>query len=118
MEEIVSAAHHAGAVAAEYILLRLPLEVEPLFSEWLEQHYPLKAAHVLNLLREMRGGKLYDPAFHQRMRGNGVFADLLAQRFRLICKRLGLDKPKPPLRTDLFRKPEADNRQMRFEFFD
>jgi DNA repair photolyase len=117
LENIIKAAHAAGADSAEYILLRLPLEVTELFEEWLQQHYPLKAGHVMNLLRASRNGKTYDPAFEQRMSGSGVYAALLAQRFKLICKRLGLNQPRPPLRCDLFRKPSVSG-QMSFDFFD
>ncbi|QWF70988.1 PA0069 family radical SAM protein [Methylomonas paludis] len=118
LESILSAAQAAGAQTAEYILLRLPLEVAELFQEWLHHHYPLKAAKVLNLIQETRGGKIYDAAFQQRMSGSGIYAQLLAQRFKLISKRLGLDQPHSPLRTDLFRKPDANPMQMRFDFFD
>lgn len=117
LESIVKAAHAAGAQCVDYILLRLPLEVADLFAEWLQQHYPLKATHVLGLIYQSRGGKAYDPAFHQRMQGTGQIAGLIGQRFRLISKRLGLDQPLPPLRCDLFRKPELSG-QMRFDFFD
>lgn len=117
LESIVKAAHAAGALNAGYILLRLPLEVADLFTEWLHRHYPLQANHVLNLVYQSRGGKAYDAAFHQRMRGTGNFAELINQRFRLICKRLDLDRPLPELRCDLFRKPEPGG-QMRFDFFD
>jgi DNA repair photolyase len=91
--------------------------VADLFEEWLHQHYPLKAEHVMNRIRECRGGKVYDATFHQRQRGSGSYADLIGQRFRLICKKLGLDQSLPPLRTDLFRKPAAGG-QMSFDFFD
>lgn len=117
LETIVKAAHAAGALSAEYILLRLPLEVADLFEQWLHRHYPLKAEHVMKRVRDSRGGKAYDAAFHQRLRGSGGYADLIAQRFRLICKKLGMDGPQPPLRTDLFRKPSAGG-QMSFDFFD
>lgn len=117
LEAIVKAAHAAGALSAEYILLRLPLEVADLFEEWLRHHYPLKAEHVMNRIRDSRGGKAYDAAFHQRLLGSGNYADLIAQRFRLISKKLGMDKSLPPLRTDLFRKPAASG-QMSFDFFD
>lgn len=117
LEDIVSAAHAAGALSAEYILLRLPLEVADLFEEWLRRHYPLKAEHVMRRVRDSRNGKAYDAAFDQRQSGSGVYAELLAQRFRLICRKLGLNSGLPPLRTDLFRKPEAGG-QMRFDFFD
>lgn len=118
LERIITAAHDAGALSAEYILLRLPLEVASLFEEWLKQHTPLKADHVLNLLRASRDGELYKADFHDRLRGKGVYADLLKQRFQLICRRLAMDKPMPILRTDLFRKPDVNDKQMRFEFFD
>ncbi|MCQ8106188.1 PA0069 family radical SAM protein [Methylomonas sp. SURF-2] len=117
LEAIVSAAHAAGAQSAAYILLRLPLEVADLFEEWLRQHYPLKAEHVMRRVRDNRGGKAYDAAFHQRQSGSGVYADLLAQRFRLVCRGLGLTGDLPALRTDLFRKPHAGG-QMSFDFFD
>ncbi|MDD2723812.1 MAG: PA0069 family radical SAM protein [Methylovulum sp.] len=116
LENIVKAAHVAGAMSAEYILLRLPLEVADLFEEWLRENYPLKAGHVMNLVCDCRGGKTYDPAFPQRMTGTGSYADLLAQRFRLISKRLQLDQGLPALRTDLFRKPDESG-QMSFDFF-
>ena len=117
LESIIKAAHSAGANTAAYIMLRLPLEVADLFAEWLRQHYPLKAEHVLNLIKECRGGKTYDSAFKQRMTGTGQYAELIAQRFRLICKRLELEVALPELRTDLFKKPAA-NGQMSFDFFD
>jgi DNA repair photolyase len=117
LENIIKAAHQAGADSAEYILLRLPLEVAELFEEWLHLHYPLKAEHVMNLLRDSRNGKSYDPAFNQRMSGTGQYAAMLGQRFKLICKKLALNAPHPPLRTDLFRKPSAGG-QMSFDFFD
>ncbi len=116
LENIVKAAHAAGAQHADYILLRLPLEVADLFAEWLRQHYPLKAEHVLGLVYQTRGGKAYDTAFNQRMQGTGPIAGLISQRFRLISKRLGLDQPPPKLRCDLFRKPELSG-QMQFDFF-
>lgn len=117
LEAIVKAAHAAGAQSADYILLRLPLEVAGLFEEWLNRHYPLKAEHIMKRIRDSRGGKAYDAAFHRRLRGSGFYADLIAQRFGLIRKKLGLDKPLSPLRSDLFRKP-AKGGQMSFDFFD
>lgn len=117
LESIIKAAHEAGAQSADYILLRLPLEVADLFEEWLEQHYPLKAGHIMSRIRDSHGGKAYDPAFHQRLSGSGIYADLIAQRFRLSSKKLGMDSSLPPLRSDLFRKPSASG-QMSFDFFD
>jgi DNA repair photolyase len=118
LENIAKAAKTAGATSAEYILLRLPLEVASLFSAWLYQYYPLKAEHVLNLIKETRSGQLYNADYQQRFRGTGSYADMLYQRFNLISKRLGLNQTQPRLRTDLFRKPETNDKQMRFDFFD
>jgi DNA repair photolyase len=107
MEDILMAARDAGARSASYILLRLPLEVRDLFFDWLQLHYPLRADHVISLLRQSRGGTDYDSRFGHRMRGTGTFADLLAQRFRLSCKRLGINVRAPvAARTDLFTPPE------------
>jgi DNA repair photolyase len=105
LETILEAAHAAGARSGGYVLLRLPLEVAPLFEQWLQAHYPLRAAHVLSLIRQSRDGRHNDAQFHSRMRGNGVFADLIATRFRRACHRLGLDRERAPLRCDLFRVP-------------
>jgi DNA repair photolyase len=92
LESILKAAAEAGATTAAYVLLRLPLEIKDLFAEWLEAHAPGKAKHVLNQLRESRGGKLYDSTWGLRGRGTGVHADLLAKRFELACKRVGLNQ--------------------------
>ncbi|SDA30457.1 DNA repair photolyase [Pseudomonas sp. NFPP10] len=92
LESLLSEAHAAGAQSAAYMMLRLPLEVAPLFEEWLAAHYPQRAAHVLSLIRQSRGGELYDSRFGARMRGQGPFADLLAQRFAKALKRLGLNR--------------------------
>ncbi len=82
IESLLAEAHAAGAQSAAYAMPRLPLEVAPLFEEWLQAHYPQRfAAHVLSLVRQSRGGELYDSRFGARMRGEGPFADLLAQRF-------------------------------------
>ncbi len=108
LEQVLQQARDAGAGSAAYILLRLPLEVRDLFFEWLHEHYPLRAAHVISLIRQCRGGADSDSRFGRRMRGSGPFADLLAQRFRLCCRRLGLDaREHGRLRTDLFSAPQA-----------
>ncbi len=109
LERILAAARDAGATAAGYILLRLPLEVAGLFEEWLEAHYPQASARVLSVLRDMRGGALYTSRWGERMRGTGAFADLLAARFRSAAGKLGLqtDAGLPALRTDLFSPPHA-----------
>ncbi len=90
LETIVAAAADAGAGTAGYILLRLPLEIRELFEEWLHTHYPLRAEHVMSLVRQCRGGRNNDPRFGYRMRGTGEFAELISKRFRLACKRNGL----------------------------
>ena len=90
LERILEAARDAGANSAGYVLLRLPLEIAELFEEWLQSHFPERAEHVMSLIRQSRGGKNYDSRFGTRMRGEGAFADLLAQRFRLARKRFGL----------------------------
>lgn len=92
LESLLSEAHAAGAQSAAYMMLRLPLEVAPLFEEWLAAHYPQRAAHVMSLVRQVRGGEVYDSRFGVRMRGEGPFADLLAQRFSKAIKRLGLNR--------------------------
>jgi DNA repair photolyase len=105
METILARSHSAGATAAAYILLRLPLEIRELFFEWLQHHYPLRAQHVISVLRQCRGGVDYDSRFGHRMRGTGAFAELLSQRFKVACKRLGLASGEgsgSAARTDLF----------------
>jgi DNA repair photolyase len=90
IENILAAAAQTGASAAMGLLLRLPLEVAPLFREWLAVHAPLKADHVMNLLRDMRGGKDYDAQWHKRMAGNGPYAALITRCFDLAAERHGL----------------------------
>jgi DNA repair photolyase len=108
MEEILARAHEAGAVAAGYILLRLPHEVAPLFKEWLATHYPLKAEHVMSLVRQMSGGKDYASGFGVRQTGSGSFAELIGKRFALACQRLGLNRrSREPLDTSRFRPPRS-----------
>jgi DNA repair photolyase len=108
MENVLREARAAGASAAAYVLLRLPLEVREMFFQWLQQHFPLRAEHVISVLRQSRGGADYDNRFGHRMRGTGTFAELLAQRFRVCCKRLSLnEREEKSLRTDLFVPPVA-----------
>ncbi|MBM7062616.1 PA0069 family radical SAM protein [Pseudomonas sp. UL073] len=92
LERLLEAARDAGACSAGYVLLRLPLEIAELFEEWLRAHFPERAEHVMSLIRQSRGGRNYDSRFGTRMRGEGVFAELLAQRFQLAIKRLGLQR--------------------------
>ena len=89
LEHILEAAREAGAASAGYVLLRLPHELKQIWREWLELHYPERAAHVMSLMQQMHGGKDYDSTFGTRMRGQGPFADLIAQRFAKAYKRLG-----------------------------
>ena len=107
LESILSEAVAAGARSAAYILLRLPLEIRELFEEWLQTHYPLRADHVMSLIRQSRGGETYDARFGHRMRGTGHFADLLSRRFSVACRRLGLPPREtlPPLDCSRFRVP-------------
>ncbi len=104
LEDIVVAVSKTGVSRVGYILLRLPLEVEDLFVEWLQQHYPNRADHVMSHIRAMRGGVAYRAEWGTRMRGQGTYADLLARRFELATKSAGLGTDlSVPLRTDLFR---------------
>jgi DNA repair photolyase len=89
IETVLEAVREAGAESAGYVLLRLPHEVAPLFRDWLQTHVPDRAAHVMSTLQQLRGGKDYDATFGTRMRGTGVYADLLARRFALALKRYG-----------------------------
>jgi DNA repair photolyase len=123
MEAILDAAVDAGATRAGYVPLRLPLEIKELFEEWLKTHRPDRAERVLSLIRQMRGGKLYDAEFGSRMRGEGPLALLLSQRFAAAVKRLGLNRLGVRLDTSAFHVPESartalvdakrDARQMR-----
>ena len=112
MEQILSACQDAGAQAASWIALRLPREVSPLFQDWLAQHVPDRAAKVMARVREMHGGKDYDAQWGRRMRGEGIWADLIAQRFDKAVARLGLNRQMPPLRCDLFRPPSRAGDQL------
>ena len=105
MEEVLERAREAGASAASYVVLRLPHEIAPIFQQWLETHYPLKAAHVMSLVRQMSGGKDYDSRFGVRQRGSGNFAELIAKRFALACARLGLARERVELDVGRFRPP-------------
>ncbi|MDA0997934.1 MAG: PA0069 family radical SAM protein [Proteobacteria bacterium] len=115
IEDILAAARATGAASAEYILLRLPLELEALVSEWLATHAPNKAKKVMNLIRETRGGRAYESTFGVRMRGRGTYADLIEIRFKAALRRerfrrnaaAGFD-----LRTDLFERPSVAGDQL------
>ena len=116
LEDILTAAAQAGTHQAGYVLLRLPYEIKDLFREWLEEHYPQRAAHVMSLIRDMRGGRDYDPRFGFRMRGTGPYAELLRERFRLACQRLGLNRTaRGPLDPRLFTPPTPVSSQLRLD---
>jgi DNA repair photolyase len=111
IETILQHCTQAGAGAAGYVMLRLPLEVAPLFEEWLYKHFPLKAEHVLTRIRDTRDGELYRSQFGQRMRGSGAFAAIIARRFELARQRLELDGRKMALNTQSFRVPVPPSNQ-------
>jgi DNA repair photolyase len=106
IEQLLTAARDAGARHAGYVLLRLPLEVSPLFRDWLADHYPDAASRILKHVRDCRGGRDNDSRFGRRLRGTGPYADLIAQRFELASRRLGFT-PAPSLRRDLFSAPRT-----------
>jgi len=113
VEAMVAAAAEAGACEAGYVLLRLPLEVKGLFEDWLDAHYPLKAKRVMGAIAQSRGGKAYDAAWGERMRGTGPIADLIARRFAGAVRRHGLGREsRQGLRTDLFRAPGHRQRDL------
>src|SRR5262249_33912113 len=91
-----------------YVMLRLPYAVAPLFEQWLAQHFPGQKDKVLNRLRSVRHGKLYDSSFGQRMRGNGIFADQVDALFEVACRRHGLDAKLPPLSSAAFRRAPSE----------
>ncbi len=107
LEAILEAAAASGAGSAGYTLLRLPHEVAPLFRDWLQAHYPDRAAHVMSTIQQLRGGKDYDSRFGQRFTGQGVYAQLLARRFQLALRRAGFHERRgdPPLDVTRFRRP-------------
>ncbi len=107
IERILEACAHAGARSAGYTLLRLPYEVKDLFREWLNEHYPLRAARILSLVRQTRAGALNDPAYGSRMRGKGTLADLIRNRFVIARRRFGLEAEPVRLDTAQFRVPGA-----------
>jgi DNA repair photolyase len=115
LESIMEAAVENGATSAFYNLVRLPWEVKDIFRAWLEERFPLKAAHVMSRIHEMREGRDNDPNFGTRMTGTGLFAQLLRQRNEKACKRLGLDKrEEPELDCTLFRPPSLHGQQTLF----
>jgi DNA repair photolyase len=112
IERILDAARAAGARSAGYVILRLPLEVSPIFKDWLLRHYPDKYRHVMSLIRSMRDGKDYDSEWGKRMKGSGPYAWQIGRRFEIAARRLGLNAERSPLRTDLFIKPKKEGEQL------
>jgi DNA repair photolyase len=113
MEAILARAREAGASVAGYTLLRLPLELKALFKEWLETHEPKKASHVLSLVAQCHGGKIYDSAWSKRMVGGGPYAEMLAARFDRACRKLGYSaRSTHMLDTSRFRPPAQKGDQL------
>jgi DNA repair photolyase len=115
IETILQRAHDAGARNAGYVLLRLPLEISGLFQEWLQEEFPDRASRVMKLMRSTRGGKDYVSEWGERQTGTGPYAELIAQRFRIAVARLGMNKERRPLRSDLFTPPLGGTTQ--FDLF-
>ena len=115
---IVAAVTEAGATSAGCLPVRLPYAVKDLFVEWVERHFPDRKEKVLGRIRDMRGGKLNDPNFGTRMRGDGIFAEQIHDLFAVACRKAGLPRPRPDLSTASFRVPKApgEAEQTRFEF--
>ncbi len=112
LEAVLQRAAQAGAAGAGYVALRLPLEIKDLFREWLGANRPDRAERVMSLVRQMRGGRDYDPAWGRRMKGEGPIAELIAQRFKIARRRFGLDRTLPPLDISRFRVPPRAGDQM------
>ena len=112
IEPLLKAAAAAGAKQAGYVMLRLPLELEQIFREWLKAEYPDRAAHVMNLIRQVRAGQVNDSRFGERMVGTGPYAWQIGRRFELACKRLGLNIDKKRLNASLFAKPPGPGEQL------
>lgn len=112
IEKVLQTSAQYGALAAGYVLLRLPLEVAPLFEEWLHAHHPLKAHHVLTRIRDTRGGDLYRIEFGERMRGSGAYAAIIGRRFTAACQRFGFGDRALTLATEHFRVPNQENDQL------
>ena len=114
MEQVLAAAWDAGARSAFYTVLRLPWEVAPLFREWLALHVPDRADRIMARVHDMRGGRDYDSDFATRMKGQGIWAELIGQRFAKACARLGFNRERAPQDLSLFRRPALDGQQALF----
>ena len=111
IEDILAASREAGAAVAHHTLIRLPHELKDLFREWLDTHFPERAEHVMSIIRQCRGGRDNDPRFGHRMRGTGVYADLIARRFATARRRLGFDRKLPSPDCTRFVAPSPVSRQ-------
>lgn len=112
LEAILTAASEVGALSAGYIMLRLPFEVKDLFRDWLTTHFPDRAEHVMSLIHQVRHGKDNVSRFGERMRGDGPYAKLLSQRFKVVCRKLGLNVKSMPLDESLFKPPAREGEQL------
>lgn len=112
IERILAATREAGAATAGYTLMRLPFEIKDLFAQWLDEHAPGKARHVLSMVRQVRDGKLNDAEFGSRMRGTGQYAELIGKRFQMACSRLGFNKRDWSMDLTRFRPPPAPGDQL------
>ena len=121
MEHVLEAAAAAGAAEAAYVIMRLPNELKDIFKEWLAAHYPERAEHVMSVIRQIRGGKDNDPRFGSRMSGTGNFAELIAKRFEIACRKYGLNarddgtqagRARPELDCSRFKPPAQNPGQM------
>ena len=112
IERVLESAHAQGAAEAGYVILRLPLEVAPIFKDWLLRHYPDRYRHVMSLIRSMRDGKDYDSDWSKRMKGSGPYAWQIGRRFEIAAKRLGLNVSRRSLRNDLFVSGDRESQQL------
>jgi DNA repair photolyase len=112
IERILDAAANAGVSEAGYVMLRMPFEIKDLFREWLHEHFPDKAKHVISLVRDLHGGKDYDSTWGKRQRGEGPYAWSIGRRFELACRRLGLNQRRMRLTTALFTPPKKRGSQL------
>jgi DNA repair photolyase len=119
LEHVLEAAAAAGAKEAAYVIMRLPHELKDIFKEWLAAHYPERAAHVISIVRQMRGGRDNDPGFGTRMTGTGNYAQLIEKRFDIACRRHGLNghgagRNPPELDCSRFRPPSRHGQMTLF----
>jgi DNA repair photolyase len=112
MIKIIGRAAEAGATSAAYVVMRLPYAVKDLFSQWVQAHLPDRADKVLNRIRELRGGKLYDAEWGKRMHGEGIFAEQIEKTFDIACRKYGLDKPRAELSAAAFRRPPGNQLEL------